>query len=97
MVARRCSTKKLSLKLHKIHRKIPVLESLANTAKDLHAVRLADLLKRNPGTSVLEPAVCKCSLKKMFMNNLQNLQENTCVGVFFKITLEAVVHRCFSK
>ena len=63
ILARRCSTKKLSLKLHKIHRKIPVLEPLANTAKGLHAVRLANLLKRNPGTGVLEPAVCKCSLK----------------------------------
>ena len=84
ILARRCSTKKLSLKLHKIHRKIPVLEPLANIAKGLHAVRLANLLKRNPGTGVLEPAVCKCSLKQMFMNNLQNLQENTCVGVFFK-------------
>ena len=30
VVARRCSTKKLSKKLHKIHRKIPVLESLSS-------------------------------------------------------------------
>ena len=51
-----CSTKKLSHKLHKIHRKIPVLESLSNTIKGLHAVRLATLLKQKPRTAVLEPA-----------------------------------------
>ena len=62
-VVARCSTKKLSKKLHKIHRKTPVLESLSNTVKGLHAVRPAILLKRNPLTGVLEPAVRKCSLK----------------------------------
>ena len=62
-VARRCSTEKLSLKLHNICRKIPVLESLSNTVKGLQAIRLATLLKRNPRSSVLEPAVRKCSLK----------------------------------
>ena len=62
-VARRCSTKKLSLKLHKICRKMPMLEPLSKTVKSLQAIRLAALLKRNPRTSVLEPAVRKCSLK----------------------------------
>ena len=62
-VARRCSTKKLSLKLNKISRKITVLEPLSNTAKGLQAIRLATLLKRNHRISVLEPAVRKCSLK----------------------------------
>ena len=62
-VARRCSTKKLYLKLHKIWRKIPVLESLSNTVKGLQAITLATLLKRNPRTSALEPAVRTCSLK----------------------------------
>ena len=62
-VARRCSRKKLSLQIHKICRKIPVLESLSNTDKDLQAIRLATLLKRNPRTSVLEPTVRKSSLK----------------------------------
>ena len=62
--ARRCSTKKLFLKLHKICRKIPVLESLSNTVKGLPAIRLATLLKRNPRSSVLEPAVRKCSLNR---------------------------------
>ena len=52
---------KNSKKLHKIHREIPVLESLSNTVKGLHAVRLATLLKRNPSTGVLEPAVRKRS------------------------------------
>ena len=61
-VAKRCFKKKLSLKLHKICRKIPVLESLSNTVKGLQAIRLATLLKRNPHISVLEPAVRRCSL-----------------------------------
>ena len=82
VVARRCSTKKLSQILHKIHRKIPVLESLSDTVKGLHAVRLGTLLNRNPRTGVLEPAVRKCPLKKMFLNNSQNSQENTRFGVY---------------
>ena len=82
-VARRCSKKKLSLKLHKICRKIPVLESLPNTVKGLQVIRLATLLKRNPHTSVLEPAVLKCFLKYALLNNSQNSQESACVGVFF--------------
>ena len=61
--ARRSSTKKLSLKLHKTCRKIPVLESLSDNVKGLQAIRLATLLKRNPRTSVLEPAVRTCYLK----------------------------------
>ena len=50
MVAKRCSAKKFSWKFHKIHREIPTvyLQSLSNTVKDLQAVRLATLLKRNP-------------------------------------------------
>ena len=51
------------LKITKIHRKVPVLESLSSTVKGLQAVRLATLLKRNPRTGVLEPAVRKCCLK----------------------------------
>ena len=64
VVARRCSTKKLSEKLHKTHRKIPVLVPLSNTVKGLQAIRLATLLKRNPRTGVLEPTVPMCSLKR---------------------------------
>ena len=33
----------------------------------------------------------------MFLNNLQNSQENTCVGACFEINLEAVGHRFSSK
>ena len=62
MFARRCSTKKLPLKLRKIHRK-SALKCLSNTVKGLYAVRYATLLKRNPRTSVSEPAVRKYSLK----------------------------------
>ena len=54
-----------------------MLESLFNTAKGLQAIRLVTLLKGNP--SVLEPAVCRCSLKKVFLNNWQNSQQYTCV------------------
>ena len=32
----------------KIHRKLPVLESLSNTVKGFHAVRHATLLEKNP-------------------------------------------------
>ena len=77
VVARRCSTKKLSEKLHKTHRKIPVLVPLSNTVKGFQAIRLATLLKRNPRTGVLEPTVPMCSLKQMFFKNSQNSQEST--------------------
>ena len=60
---------------------MPVLESLSNTAKDLQAIRLATLLKRNPHTGVLESAIHQCSLKQMFLNNAQNSLENISVGV----------------
>ena len=52
MVARRTSAKKISEKLHKIHREIPVLQSLSNTVKSIEAVRLATFLKRDPRTGV---------------------------------------------
>ena len=63
VVAKRCSAKKLSKKLHKIHNKIPVLESLFNTVEGVQAVRLGTLLNINLCTGVLEPAVSKCFLK----------------------------------
>ena len=47
----------------------PVLESLSDTGKSLQTDRLATLLKRNPRTGVLVPAVRKCSLKWIFLNN----------------------------
>ena len=55
--------KRFPKKLFKVHRKIHVLESLSNTVKGLCAVRLTTVLKRNPCTGILEPAVPKCSLK----------------------------------
>ena len=63
VVARRCSTKNPFLKLAQNSQKNTWLDSFSNTVKDLHAVRLATLLKRNPRTGVLELAVRKCSLK----------------------------------
>ena len=56
---------------------MPVLESLANTTKGPQGVRLAYLLKRNPRTGVLEPAIHKCSLKKVFLNNSQSSYRKT--------------------
>ena len=70
VVAERCFTKKAFRKIH-------VLESLSNTAKVLQAIRLATLLKRNSRTCVLELAIHKCSLKKVFLNNSQNLYRKT--------------------
>ena len=34
-------------------------------------------------TPYIEPAVQTCSLKDVFLNILQNLQENTCTGISF--------------
>ena len=58
----------------KIHREIPVLESLS-TVKCVQAVRLATLLKRHPRTGVSETAVRRFSTKQVFLNNSQNLRE----------------------
>ena len=52
--------------------------SFQYTVKGLDAVRLATLLKRNPHTDVLKPAVRRCSL-----NNFKNSQENICVETSF--------------
>ena len=49
--------KKVFLKIHKIHREIPVPQSPSNIVKDLWAVRLATLLKRDPCTCVSEPVI----------------------------------------
>ena len=46
-----------------------MLQSLPDTIEKLQAVS--------------EPAVCKSSTKQVFLNNSQNLQENTYVGVTF--------------
>ena len=40
-----------------------MLESLFSTVKDLQAVKPATLLKRDPLTGILKPAVCRCSTK----------------------------------
>ena len=44
-----------------IYREIPVPEFLSNTVKDLQAVGVATLLKRDPRTGVSEPAVHRYS------------------------------------
>ena len=41
------------------------------------------LLKRDPRTGVSQPAVSRSSTKWVFLNNSQNIQENTCVEVSY--------------
>ena len=53
---------------------MPVLQSPFNTAKGLQDVRLVILMKRDPRTSVSEPAVCRSFTKYVFLNNSQNSQ-----------------------
>ena len=36
-----------------------------------------------------EAVACSCSLKKVFLENLQNSQENTCARVSFLIKFQA--------
>ena len=62
-----------------------MLESLSYNVTGLQAVRLATLLKRDPATSVSEPAFSICSTKSVLLKNSQNSQENTCVKVSFLI------------
>ena len=70
--------KRASLKITRSSQKNTcVREPLSNTAKCLQAVRFATLLKRNPRTGVLESAIHKCSLKKVFLNNSQNSYRKT--------------------
>ena len=72
----------ISKKFHKVHREIPVLESLS-TVQGLHAIWLATLLKRDPRTGVSEPAVPRFFTKFVYLNNSQNSKKNTRVGVSF--------------
>ena len=89
MIARRCSAKKVSLKISQNSQRNvlqplsnTVLQSLSNTVKGHQAVRLATLLKRDPHTDVSEPSVCRSSTKSVFLNNSQ---ENTYVEVSTEI------------
>ena len=63
MVANRCFAKQLFSKFLKIHREIPMRQSLSNTVKSFHAVRLATFLKKDLLTGVSEQAVCRSSRK----------------------------------
>ena len=54
---------RFSRKFHKIHREIPVLQSRPNTVKDLQAIRLANLLKRDPAPAFQN---------RLFVDPLQN-------------------------
>ena len=75
--------KKFSEKFHKILREMAVVESLSNTVKNFQPVRLTTLLKRDPGTGVLEQVICRSSANWEFLNNSQNSKENNYAGVSF--------------
>ena len=62
MVAR-CSAKKFS---QKIHKEIPVLQSLSDTIKELQAVKLATLLKRHPYSGILNFIIKETTAKMFF-------------------------------
>ena len=53
----------------------------------------------NYGEIVLntEAVVQKCYVKRVFLNILQNLQENTCTRVSFSIKLQASACSCIKK
>ena len=56
-------------------------ESLSNTVKSFHAVRLVTFKKKDQAIS--EQAVYRSSRKLVFLNNLQNSKESTWVRVSF--------------
>ena len=93
VVARRCSTKKASLKITQNSQK-----KCARVSGCQKTVRLATLLKRNPRTSVSEPAVRKYSLKQMILNN-HKVNRKARSQMFFKIVVlrKIVVQNSCSK
>ena len=60
-----------------------MLQSLSNTVKDLQAVRLPTLLKRDTRTGVSELVACRSFTKLVFLDNSPNAKENTYVGSLF--------------
>ena len=74
-----------------------MLESLSNTVKGLQAVRLPTLLKIDTLTGISEPAVRRCSAKKVLSNNSQNSQEKICAGVSFQIKFRSNRSQMFFK
>ena len=62
-----------------------MLECLSNKVTNPQTVRPATLLKRNLSTGVLEPTICRCSARYVFLKNLQNSPESNCVEVSFQI------------
>ena len=63
VVPKRYSAKKLSYQFLKIHREVPVWQSLSNIVKSFQVVRFATLLKKHPLTGVWEQAICRFSRK----------------------------------
>ena len=61
---------------------MPVLKSLPDTIKELQVVRLATLLKWHPHSGQKQPP-------EVFLEILQNSQEDTCTRVSFLINLQA--------
>ena len=48
-----------------------MLDSLSNTAKDLQAVRLAILLKRDPRIGASEQGICRQNRSSLIINKIQ--------------------------
>ena len=76
-------------------------ESSLGTTPELQCTNHLDISIGNPKHSSL---VWRCSIEKVFLEILQNSQENTCAGVSFLIKLQArpatllkkkLWHRCF--
>ena len=59
----RCSAKQLPYKFLKIHREIPVRQSLSNIVKSFHPIRFTTFLKKDPITGVSKQAICRSSRK----------------------------------
>ena len=74
-----------------------MLQSLSNTVKGLQSVMFATLLKRDPRTGVSEKAISRCSSKQVLLNNSQNSQESTYVGVSFYIKFRSGHSQMFFK
>ena len=83
MVARRCSAKQIFQKFFKIQRETPVCQSLSNTVRSFHAIRLATFLKEDLLTGVLES-----SLIKLQAFRTPTLLKRDCNTDFFQRSLQ---------
>ena len=94
--------KKAVLKFRNIHRKTPVLESLFNKVEGLYfrlqnrcfPLNIVKFLRTPILKNICElledlENIWKCSVKMVFLELLQNSQENSCARMSFLIKLQA--------